>query len=94
MSTINVREPHSLGIDEARRRIGSFEDMLAKYGVKATWKGNRADIKGTGVSGDITVSDADVAVTVKLGMMAKAIGVKPDKLEGSIRKRLREAFDA
>ena len=45
-----------------------------------------------GISGDIAVSTSDVCVNLKLGMMAKAAGVKADKLEGSVRKRLVEAL--
>lgn len=93
MSNVNVTEKHSLSKDEARKRVAGFEDMLSKYGVKAKWSGDKASVKGVGVSGDIAVNDSDVNVNLKLGMMAKAAGIKSDKLESSIRKRLRAAFD-
>ena len=92
MSDVRVTESHSLSTDEAIGRIKSFEEMLTKYGVKTVWKGNQAELKGTGVSGNINVSDSAVDVVVKLGFLAKAAGVKPEKLESSIRRRLGEAL--
>jgi putative polyhydroxyalkanoate system protein len=70
----------------------SFESMVARYGVKADWSGNKANLKGTGVSGDIAVSDTAVTVTLKLGMLARMAGVDPERLQQSIEKRLSAAF--
>jgi putative polyhydroxyalkanoate system protein len=93
MSNVRVREPHTLGTAEALRRIADFEEMLKKYGVKASWKGNHADVSGLGVKGTIDVSEQEARVELTLGFVAKAAGVDGAKLEGSIRKRLRAAFD-
>lgn len=92
MSELKITESHNLSADEARDRVLAFEEMLAKYRVKAAWKGNRADIKGTGVSGNIEVSDSEVNVVVKLGLLARAAGVDPVRLERSIRRRLGESL--
>lgn len=89
---IKVSQPHSFSVDEAKSRLGAFEEMLGKYGVKLAWKGNRAEIKGFGVSGGVDVSATAVEVAVKLGMMAKAAGVDPDRLTQSIEKRLKAAL--
>lgn len=93
MADIKVTEAHDLGAAVARERIASFEEMMSKYGVKAKWSGNRADLKGMAAKGSIEVTDTAATVVVKLGMMAKAAGVDASKLESSIRKRLRAAFD-
>ncbi len=93
MSELNIREPHALSVDEAIKRVGQFESLLSKYGVTPKWKGPHADIKSVGVSGSIDVSSSEVAVKLKLGMMARAAGVDGRRLEGSIRKRLRAALD-
>lgn len=93
MSDVKVTEAHTLGAAEARKRIASFEEMMSKYGVKASWAGNQATLKGMAAKGSIDVTDTAATVVVKLGMMAKAAGIDPKKLEGSIRKRLRAAFD-
>ena len=36
----------------------------------------------------------EIIVEIKLGMMAKMAGIDAQRLEGSIRKRLRAALDA
>lgn len=92
MATVRVQQPHTLGSAQARTRLASFEEMLGKYRVKLAWSGNKAEIKGTGVSGDVNVSETDVAVRVELGFLAKAAGVDAQKLETSIQKRLKEAL--
>lgn len=92
MADVKVTKPHSLSKAEAEQRVASFEESLKKYGVKAKWSGDHADLKGTGVSGAIDVGDSDVTVTVKLGMLAKAAGVDADRLAKSIEKRLGSAL--
>lgn len=91
--SVRVIEKHNLGAAEAKNRVLAFESFLAEKGVKAIWKGNSADIKGpVGVGGSIDIRDTDVEVNVKIPMLARAV-VKSDKLEASIRKRLREQLD-
>jgi putative polyhydroxyalkanoate system protein len=92
MADVRVSKAHSFTPDEAIEKVKSFEDMLKKFGVKAKWKGQRADLKGTGVSGSIDVTASDVTVVVKLGMLAKAAGVDPARLQKSIEKRLDSAL--
>jgi putative polyhydroxyalkanoate system protein len=91
MSDVVVTESHSLPADEVKSRLKAFEADIDKYGMKLDWKGDRADIKGTGASGDVKITASTVTVTVKLGMMAKAF-IKPDKLHASIEKRLKAAL--
>ncbi|HEY8376731.1 MAG TPA: polyhydroxyalkanoic acid system family protein [Nannocystis sp.] len=93
MSEIRVSQPHNVDVDAAKAKVREFEEMVAKYGVTSTWSGNKATLKGTGVSGSIEVQPSSVDVVVKLGMMAKAFGVDPVRLEASIRKRLKSAFE-
>ena len=93
MSTVVVKESHNLPADEAKARLSSFEEEIAKYGMKAHWSGHNAELKGTGASGSVAVTTSDVTITVKLGMVAKLAGVKPDKLEASLQKRLKAALE-
>jgi putative polyhydroxyalkanoate system protein len=92
MADVHVIEPHTLPPSEAIARVKSFEEMLSKYGVKAVWSGTTAELKGTGVSGSINVTSTAVDITVKLGFLAKTIGVDPVRLESSIRRRLSEGL--
>lgn len=92
MSTVTVTQAHALGVEGAKKALSQFEGDISKYGMKLVWSGSNAEIKGTGASGDVKVTADRVTVTVKLGMIAKAAGVKADKLEGSIQKRLSAAL--
>lgn len=92
MSTVVVSHKHNLTPEEAKSRLGAFEAEVAeKYGMRVEWSGLNAALKGTGVSGDVKVTDHDVTITVKLGLLVRAV-VKPDKLEASLMKRMRAAF--
>jgi putative polyhydroxyalkanoate system protein len=93
MAKVHVQESHNLSVEEAKRRAGAFEDMFKKYGVKPKWSGNKAKVKGPGVKGDVVVTDSDITIDLKLGMIAKAAGIKADKLEASIRRRIQEAME-
>lgn len=92
MSTVTVKESHSLPADDVKTRLAQFEQDISKYGLKLNWNGDAAKLEGTGASGEVKVAPSDVTVVVKLGMMAKMAGIKPDKLEASIRKRLQAAL--
>jgi putative polyhydroxyalkanoate system protein len=92
MSTIQVSQSHDMDREQARAKLGSFEEMMGKYGVKLEWDGDEAVIKGFGVSGDVRVTDGTVEILLKLSMMAKAAGVDPERLKGSVSRRLAAAF--
>lgn len=92
MSTVTVNERHELGIEGAKKALSQFEGDIAKYGIKIVWAGAQAELKGTGASGDVKVTENSVTVVVKLGLVAKMAGVQPEKLQASIEKRLRSAL--
>ncbi len=92
MSTVVVSESHSLSPEEAKARLASFDQEISKYGMKAHWNGLHANLTGTGASGNVDVTDSSVTITVKLGMVAKLAGVKADRLQASLQKRLTAAL--
>ena len=92
MSTIKVVESHQKSSGEIKTGLSQFEEMFSKYGVKLAWSGDQATLSGP-VSGSITIGSDELSVTIKLGMMAKMVGIDPQRLEASIRKRLRAALD-
>jgi len=93
MSTIKVEQAHDLSIEEAKTKVEAFgQDMKERFGLSMTWDGNRALLKGIGASGDVEVKSDAVLVAIKLGMMAKAAGIKADRVEASVIKRLKSAF--
>ena len=94
MAEITIKEAHTLGAAEAKVRVSVFEEMVSKFGVKMAWSGSQATFKGVGVSGSMSVTDTDATIKIKLGMLARAAGVDGKRLQGSISRRVREAFDA
>ena len=92
MANVVVERAHSLSADEARKKLEPFEADIAKFGIKPEWKGNAAKLKGTGLSGEIRIEASKVVVELKLGMLAKAAGIKADKVKASIEKRLNAAL--
>ncbi len=88
MSKIQITQQHALSTDEARQRLDDFDQTLQKYGARLDWRGQRAAIKGIGVSGEVVVSTDEVRVELKLGLIARAAGVDPKRLRGSIERRL------
>ena len=92
MSSVHVEQSHSLSVEDAKTALEAFAAEIAKYGMKLDWSGNHAKLKGTGASGEVAVHSDKVTVDVKLGMIARAAGVKADKLEASIAKRLARAL--
>ncbi len=94
MSAIKIKVPHGTNRSDVRTKLRSFEEMMGKYGVSLDWRGDTAEIRGVGVSGRVIVDDADIEISLKLGMVARAAGVDPRRLERSIAKRLGEAFES
>lgn len=91
MSTIKVVESHQKSVDQVKAGLSQFEEMFKKYGVKLAWNGANASLNGP-VSGSIVIDSANIAVEIKLGMLAKMAGIDSGKLENSIRKRLKTAL--
>ena len=94
MAKVNVVHAHTLGADEAVKRLDSFEAMVSKFMVSLKWSGHNAKVKGPGVSGQIKVTDTSVTIELKLGMLARAAGVDAGRLQSSITRRVAEAFEA
>jgi putative polyhydroxyalkanoate system protein len=94
VSKLHITQSHNLSLDDAREKLAAFEATMGKYGVNASWSGNKAALKGMAVSGNILVGADLIEITLKLGMMARAAGVDPVRLKASIEKRLKASFEA
>jgi putative polyhydroxyalkanoate system protein len=87
MADIDIERNHELGEEELRKRLSEMEAKLKeKYGVKIAWRGNQADIKGTGVSGTIALAQSKIAINLKLGLMMKP-------MTGKIREAMEKQLD-
>ncbi len=93
MADIELERTHNLGLGEARRRVDALEAKLKeRYGVKLDWRGNTAELKGSGVSGTLDVGETKVAVKIKLGLLLKPMGGKiREAIERQVDKALAQA---
>lgn len=89
---VNVTRPHNLGKEEATARLGQLAGQLeSKYGVKVDVTGDKASVKGKGVSGGCLVTDKDIRVNLSLGLPASMIA---GKIEQGIHKAIDDHFTA
>ena len=87
MAQIKVEREHSLDMQEARRRVESVAGKLKeRYGVQVSWCGERADLKGPGVSGVLEVLHNRVRVEIKLGLVLRP-------MKGKITEAIERALD-
>ena len=66
---MRIKRQHSLGIEEARRRIDQVADELGgKLKLTSEWEGDHLRVHGHGVSGRILVFEDSVEVHVHVGL--------------------------
>ncbi len=66
---MKIKREHSLGVEEARRRVDQVADELGgKLGLTSHWEGDRLRVRGKGVSGKILVFEDSVEVHVHVGL--------------------------
>ena len=66
---MRIKRQHSLGVDEARRRIEQVADELGgKLKLTSEWDGDHLRVHGKGVSGRILVFEDSVEVHVHVGL--------------------------
>ena len=66
---MKIKRQHSLGAEEARRRVDQVaEELGGKLGLASEWEGDHLRVRGKGVSGRILVSDDSVEVHVHVGL--------------------------
>ena len=87
MADIDIERTHSLGLEELRKRLGTLEEKLReRYGAQIDWRGDEADIKGTGFSGTLTLAETRVAVSLKLNFLMRPMA-------GKIREAMESQVD-
>jgi len=70
MSTISIRRAHGLtakqAMSVARKIAAQLQD---EYGIKTTWNGESARIKGAGIDGELRLAPRQLALDLELGFM-------------------------
>ena len=68
-TTLKIKRKHSLGVEEARRRVDQVADELGgKLGLTSEWEEDHLRVHGKGVSGRILVFEDSVEVHVHVGL--------------------------
>ncbi len=84
---MKLRREHSLGANEVRRRVDEIAaDMGGSLNLRSEWQGDNLKVSGSGVNGQIAVSEDAVEVDVKLSFALKL-------MEGPIRSAVESAMD-
>ena len=88
MSDIKIDRPHKLGREEARKRFAGVEAKLKEsYGVTLAWNGPNATFKGSGVTGEVVVSDNRISINLKIGFLLRPFA---NKIRESIERQVDE----
>lgn len=84
---IHIRRHHSLGTEEAKRRVEKVAaDLGDRFNLTANWEGDNLRFDGSGVDGHIAVADESVEIRVTLGLSLMM-------LKGPIRMAIENSID-
>mgnify|MGYP001813114819 FL=1 len=87
MAIVKVKRKHHLGAKDARATVDKLAKKLEKeLDAKCHWEGSRLVFTRSGAAGHIDVSDSDVLVELKLGMLLRP-------MKGKIQKTIEEEID-
>lgn len=82
--SIHIKRRHGLGQDAAKQRMNQLADGLKKkLAAEFHWSGDSLLFSRKGANGQIHVTEQDIDIQVKLGMMLRP-------LEDGIRKKIEE----
>lgn len=84
---MRIRRDHNLGIDAAKKRVDEVAlDLQQRFSLRSEWRGDRLHFKGSGINGDVAVSDNSIEFNVKLGFALMM-------MEEPIRSAISSALD-
>jgi len=90
MSEINIRRTHSLTLDDAREVAEGIAAKLEKdFGLDCSWKRNVLHFERPGVNGQVHVTDHDVRLEAKLGLL---LGFLKPQIEQEIEAQFDRYF--
>jgi len=84
---VRISRNHDLGVDEAKNRVKRVAVTLEKqFSLRSEWREDELRFKGSGVNGQIAVSDTRIELHVKLGFALMM-------MEGPIRSAIEDVLD-
>lgn len=91
MADIDIRRPHDLGMKAARAAADQMaEDLARKFGLSGHWTGNTHHFDRPGVTGSLHLTEKELHLTVKLGLLLKMMR---GPLEAAILRELDTLFE-
>jgi putative polyhydroxyalkanoate system protein len=92
MSTIDVRQPHTLDHDHALEAAEALaKDLSREFDVDYTWDGDVVRFKRSGAKGYMDVTKDTLHVHLELGMMLRPF---KSRIEDEIKSKLGEVSGA
>lgn len=92
MSELVVRRAHALGLARARAAAQKVADDLARnYDLRSSWEGDTLRFSRSGIDGALRVTDDQVEVVARLGLLAAAF--RP-RIEEQIQRNFERYFAA
>jgi len=87
MATIHIKKAYSIDYDKVRQEVQNLaeklgEDLSADY----EWDGDCLVFKRKGASGQIDISDSEIDIEIKLGLVLTP-------LKGTIEKKIDDYLD-
>ncbi len=85
---MRICRAHDLGATEAKGRVQrAVVTLEEQFSLQSVWHGNEMRIKGSGVTGQVAVTDTDIEMNLRLGLALMF-------MEGVIKSAIEEALDA
>ena len=90
MASIDIRHPHDLPKDKAKKAIDEVAKKLAeRFRMECAWDGDVLHFTRSGVEGQIALGKDDLHVHAKLGFLTAMF---KDPIENEIKRVLKERF--
>ena len=90
MADVESRKVHGRSLEEARKTAEQIADELRnKYNLNGNWQGNTLVFGGSGIKGLLEVDEAEVRISLTLGLLLKAF---KGKIQGEVDRNLDKLF--
>jgi putative polyhydroxyalkanoate system protein len=86
MANIHLKQTHNKSESELRKIADELAEKLTeKFQLKSKWNGNTLEFKRSGLHGSLILSDTEVSISLKLGIMMSTFA-------GTIKKELAQSL--
>ncbi|MCX2982793.1 polyhydroxyalkanoic acid synthase [Halieaceae bacterium IMCC14734] len=73
MASFSISKPHTMTREDVRDAAENLAKGLKdRHGLRYRWRGDTAEFSRSGLDGRLIISDDNITVSVKLGLLASA----------------------